>query len=491
MFHKENPDYNRRQVGFYALEELVPEDHFLRQVDTVIDFSFIYDLVEDTYCLDNGRPSLDPVLLVKIPLLQCFYGIHSMRQTIKDIQVNVAYRWFLGLSLDDRVPHFTTYGKNYTRRFKEKAVIEHIFSHVLNQAITAGLVDPSEIFVDGTHIKAAANNRKYQNQVVAHQAAFMSEQLAVEIEQDRKKHAKKSLKPAKESKPDPKKVSTTDPESGWFHKGDHKQVFAYATQVACDQHGWALAYTVEAGNSHDSQAFPALFAKIEPFNPQVIIADSGYKNPSIAKFLLDKAITPLFPYTRPRGKKGMLRPNAFVYDAYYDCYLCPENQVLPYRTTNREGYREYKSDPKHCQTCPLLSLCTQNKDYQKTVSRHIWKDYLEICEDIRHQSGMKELYQKRKETIERLFGTAKEYHNLRYTRERGKSKMEDKVGLTLACLNIKKLVKRLAGRPFYFAQNRAISQMFSIRAHVLFKTQEKTNLKMKFVFGLRGSYEPQ
>ena len=91
--------------------------------------------------------------------------------------------------------------------------------------------------------------------------------------------------------------------------------------------------------------------------------------------------------------------------------------------------------------------------------RHIWKDALDICEDIRHQSGMKERYQHRKETIERLFGTAKEYHNLRYTREKGKSKMEDKVGLTLAYLNIKKLVKMMVGKTCYFTQ---ISQYYWI-----------------------------
>jgi len=175
-----------------------------------------------------------------------------------------------------------------------------------------------------------------------------------------------------------------------------------------------------------------------------IIADSGYKTPSIAKFLLEKEITPVFPYTRPRGKRGFLRPRDFVYDEHFDCYLCPENHVLTYRTTTREGYREYKSNPKICKTCPLLAICTESRQHQKVVVRHIWKDALEVCEDIRHQSGMKERYQHRKETIERLFGTAKEYHNLRYTREKGKSKMEDKVGLTLACLNIKKLVKMLS-----------------------------------------------
>ena len=101
----------------------------------------------------------------------------------------------------------------------------------------------------------------------------------------------------------------------------------------------------------------------------------------------------------------------------------------------------------------MLAICTESRQHQKVVVRHIWKDALEICEDIRHQSGMKERYQHRKETIERLFGTAKEYHNLRYTREKGKSKMEDKVGLTLACLNIKKLVKWIANIPFYFVLN--------------------------------------
>ena len=85
-----------------------------------------------------------------------------MRQTIKDIEVNTAYRWFLGLSLDDKVPHFTTYGKNYSRRFENKEVLAHIFSHVLHHVLEAGLIDLSEIFIDGTHIKAAANNHKYK-----------------------------------------------------------------------------------------------------------------------------------------------------------------------------------------------------------------------------------------------------------------------------------------------------------------------------------------
>ena len=131
-------------------------------------------------------------MLVKIPLIQCFYGIRSMRQTIKDIEVNTAYRWFLGLSLNDKVPHFTTYGKNYNRRFQDKEVIEEIFHYVLSIVWGQGLIDPTEIFIDGIHIKAAANNHKYTHQVLDKQAKFMSEQLEVEIGLDRKKLLTKS-----------------------------------------------------------------------------------------------------------------------------------------------------------------------------------------------------------------------------------------------------------------------------------------------------------
>ena len=130
IFHKENLDYNRNQVGFYTLDKLVPQDHFLRQVEQVIDFSFIYNLVADIYSEDRGRPSLAPVMLVKIPLSQCFYDIRSMRQTIKDIESNTTYRWFMGLSLTDKVPHFTIYSKNYNRRFQDKAAIKEIFHYV-------------------------------------------------------------------------------------------------------------------------------------------------------------------------------------------------------------------------------------------------------------------------------------------------------------------------------------------------------------------------
>ena len=451
----QNADKKREQIQMFCMDDMVPGDHLLRIIDKAIDWNFIYDLVEDKYCSDNGRPSIDPVMLIKLVLIQYLYGIKSMRQTVKDIEVNVAYRWFLGLDMMDSVPHFSTFGKNYTRRFKDTDLFEQIFSHILEQCYKFKLVDPTEVFVDATHVKARANNKKMQKRIAHEEALFYEEMLKKEINEDRETHGKKPLKETKDKDSDDNtpscgtgggnekemKASTSDPESGWFHKGEHKSVFAYAVQTACDKYGWILGYTVHPGNLNDSRTFKSLYDKVKDIGIEKLIADAGYKTPAIAKLLIDDGIQPLFPYKRPATKQGFFKKYEYAYDEYYDCYICPNNQVLTYRTTNREGYREYKSCGEVCASCPYLSQCTESKDHVKLVTRHVWEPYMEMCEDIRQTIGMKDLYSQRKQTIERLFGTAKENHGFRYTQMFGKARMEMKAGLTFTCLNLKKLAK--------------------------------------------------
>ena len=433
----QNLDKNRDQIVMICMDELVPQDHLLRKIDRAIDWSFIYDLVEDKYSYDQGRPSLDPVLLLKIPFIQYLYGIRSMRQTIKEIEVNMAYRWFLGLDVRDSVPHFTTFGKNYTRRFKDTDLFEQIFQRILEECYKFKLVDPTEVFVDATHVKAHANGKKMQRRIAEQEARFYDDMLRKEIDEDREAHGKKPLK--RHDDDDSKgggagggvekeiKVSTTDPESGWFHKGEHKEVFAYAIETACDKHGWILGYTVNPGNLHDSKTFKGLFDKIENIGMEKLIADAGYKTPAIAKLLLDKGITPVFPYKCPQTKEGFFKKREYVYDEYFDCYLCPQNQILKYTTTNREGYREYKSDPRVCQNCPCRQFCTLSKNKTKVVVRHVWAKYLEEAEHLRHVPKVRDTYKKRKETIERVFAEAKERHCLRYTNYRGLAKVKGSV----------------------------------------------------------------
>ena len=171
-------------------------------------------------------------------------------------------------------------------------------------------------------------------------------------------------------------------------------------------------------------------------------------------------------------KDGFFRKYEYVYDEYYDCYICPNNQILTYRTTNRDGYREYRSCGDICCECPYLKQCTHSKDHVKTVTRHIWEPYMEKCEDIRHTLGMSELYKQRKETIERVFGSAKEKHSFRYTQMIGQARMEMKAALTFACMNLKKLAKTLQKRE----QKQSFFNVYFNRILFFHNMQRKTAL---------------
>ena len=169
------------------------------------------------------------------------------------------------------------------------------------------------------------------------------------------------------------------------------------------------------------------------------VLDAGYKIPAIARLLIEDNKTPIMPYKRPMTKKGFYKKYDYVYDEKNDCYLCPRDQILKYSTTNRNGYKEYKSNPRICENCLYSVKCTESKNSTKIVTRHVWEKYIEKVEDIRHTTGSKAIYNLRKETIERVFADAKENHRMRYTQLKGLAKIKIELTLIFACMNLKKL----------------------------------------------------
>ena len=432
---------SRAQVSLVSLEELVPKDHLVRKLERAIDFSFIYELVQDLYSEDNGRPSIDPVVLIKIVLIQCIFGIRSMRQTIREIETNMAYRWFIGYDFTQPIPHFSTFGKNYVRRFRDTNLFESIFTTILEQAVHKGFVQPDVLFIDATHVKANANKNKYVKTLVEEQSKKYQQLLDEEINADRAAHGKKPLEKKPNLSEKEVKTSTTDPEAGLFVKGEKERVFAYSFHTACDRNGFVLGVKVTPGNVHDSQVFDEVLNEVcSSFGkPKAVAADAGYKTPYIAKLLADKEIRPVLPYTRPRTKDGFFRKHDYVFDEHYDCYLCPNDQVLTYEITNKDGYRLYRSNPEVCKHCPFLRQCTESKDHVKRVSQHVWADYLEEADHLRHTEENKAIYAKRKETIERVFADMKEKHGMRWTTLRGLEKVSMQAKLVFAAMNLKKL----------------------------------------------------
>ena len=143
---------NRNQIEFVSLEQMVPVDHLLRQIDVAIDFDKIYEFVGDLYCKDNDCLSIDPVILFKIVLIQHIYGIRSLRRTLEELGINMAYRWFIGYPLNEPVPHLSIVSYNFKHRFNT-ASVEYVFRWVLKATADEGYLDTEAIFVDGTHIK--------------------------------------------------------------------------------------------------------------------------------------------------------------------------------------------------------------------------------------------------------------------------------------------------------------------------------------------------
>ena len=448
----------REGIIYASLEALVPETHFVRKLDRCIDWRFIYSRVAHLYS-PAGRPSIDPVILFKMLCINIVFGFNSMRRTCRECDMNVAYRWFLGIPFEEKIPDYSTWSQNYIRRYGDSDIFSQIFEYILCRIQEQGLLDLTTLFGDSTHQKASANKNKYEDVEVEVVRKIYEDELLEEINADREAHGKKPLKEARDTeyqfdeetgeeievRPTKHiKQSRTDPESGLFHKGEKERCFAYSHQTFCDRHGFVVRFKTVPGNVHDSVSFFDVYPVLsEKFKGKIqnLVLDAGYVTPAICRAVLQAGQKLYVPYKRPMTKKGFFRKYDYVYDEAYDCYICPQIKLLEYVTTNRNGYREYKSDPKDCESCPFLSRCTQSGNHQKTVTRHIWEAYKEEVNELRYTPEWKEIYPQRKETIERVFADSKEQHNLRYTRLRGLMKNEHQVSLIFAFHNLKRMAR--------------------------------------------------
>ena len=446
---------NRKDFGILlgTIDDYVPQDHPVRRMEETIDWGFLYPKVSPLYS-SKGRPSIDPVVLFKMIFINYTFGINSMRKTCEEIRVNLAYRWFLGISLDDPVPNYSTWSQNYIRRYGDSEVFDEIFSHILFQALERGYIDPGCVFADSTHQKASANKRKYTDREAELLSRAYEEDLLKEINEERRSHGKKPLKHIRRNeiiyggkgeevcisgKKKHIKESLTDPESGLYHKGEKEKCFAYSLQTFCDRKGYVLLSKASAGNVHDSSSFFEAYEDLcSVFGEKIsyVCLDAGYNTSAVCRDIYRKGHIPVLPYSRPKGdrKEGM-RKKDFLYDEETDSYICPQGCLLEYSSVNREGYRQYRC--RSCRGCPLKKECTASSS--KVLSVHIWEHYRRDADSFRRSSEWASIYPLRKQTIERVFADGKENHCLRYTRLRGLKKNRHQALVIFACHNLKKM----------------------------------------------------
>jgi Transposase and inactivated derivatives len=460
---KEN---NSAQQGLEVvyIENLVPQEHILRKINKYIDFSFIRELTKDLYCADNGRPAINPVVLFKMIFIGYLFGIRSERQLVKEIEVNIAYRWFLGFSLTDKIPSHSTISQNRISRFKDTNIYQEIFDNIVFQAINKKLVDGKILYTDSTHLKANANKNKFTKEQVKQSTKNYLKDLEKAVNEDRIAHGKKPLK-EKEQVEEFKdiKVSTTDPESGYMNRDGKPKGFFYLDHRTVDsKHNIITDVYVTPGNINDVDPYvERLDIQIKKFNfkTKYVGADAGYLTNNICKEICERELKAVMGYRRSPHVRGKYTKFKFEYVKEQDVYYCPDLRALEYKTTNRQGYKEYTCKVEYCSKCDKKDKCLSDKSKQKTVYRHVWEDFKDKVTKFTRTDKGKRLYKRRKETIERSFADSKNLHGLRYARFRGINKVSEQCLLTATIQNMKKIAMVLSHN--FFAHLEHLTSCYS------------------------------
>ena len=446
------------QTEFVNLEEMVPQDHFLRVIEKYFDWNFIYEEVEKQYSI-FGRPSIDPVVLFKIHILKFLFHEDSLRRTYENLKYNNLYKWFIGYHLNEEVPNHSTYSQNYKRKFckLEKDILQTVFDNVIELLIEQNCLDMTDVYIDSTNTKAYANKKKNHKEVVKIEAKKYQKELELEMalvklhdedltEEEYLEEIQRIVKCNEEVETNEvigeKEVivSDTDKDAGMLYKNEKEKMFGYNSTVICDNNNYALTVDVNPSNMHDSIAFYSAFDKfINKFgtdNTINFLGDAAYKTPHICKMLIDLGLTPLFPYTRLGYRKGYFKKYEFVYDELNDIYICPNDKDLIPTNLNKDGYKVYKADVNDCKICPFKDKCTKMKS--KQILRHVWEEYKEMVEDLRHKVENREKYKERSSHIERLYADGKMKFGLGKTYFRSKERVSRELTLLYACMNLKK-----------------------------------------------------
>lgn len=440
----------QQQMDLVILEQMIPEDHMLRRIDAAVDFSFIHDLCAPLYCENNGRPAIEPEILFRMLIVGYLYGIKSEARLEEEINYNFAYKWFCGLGLTEKAPDASTISQNRIRRFRDNKIAEQIFNEILRQCVEKGLVGGAIQYTDSTHIKAKANKHKKRLITVEETPKAYLEELNEQIDKDRKTLKKKPF----DRDDDPpggcgtttRMQSTSDPDSGQQSRDGKPDGFHYSEHRTVDSKNNVIVNVhVEPANVNDITPMPEILKEIKErlgYLPKYMGLDAGYHSAWIAHLLTENGIQGVIGYRRHTHKTETYGKYRFKYNEEYDAYICPENHHLYWKTTTREGYRQYFCESKICRSCPKRKECFGESTTRRMVTRHVWQDDLDAITYFTRKTAIgRRIYEWRKETIERSFAEAKVNHGLRFARMCGIQNMREQSFLTAAVQNMKRLAK--------------------------------------------------
>lgn len=434
---------------FYAfdLEERVPNDHLLRRLDAVLDLTWLRAELAPFYS-HTGRPSVDPELMIRMLLVGYCYSIRSERRLCQEVELNLAYRWFCRLGLEDAVPDHSTFSVNRHGRFRDSDILRSVFENVVRRCVEAGLVGGEGFAVDASVIEADASRFV---RVEGSEIDWTDEQQARRPIREYLEALDGEPSPIN-PRQKPKALSPTDPSAAWTTRGRNKVMFGYSLNYLIDMEN-AVIVDVEATPTRISREVEATETMIErtsrtfDLKPGRIAGDVAYGTGKMLGWLREHRIEPHIPvWDKGRRDDGTLSRGDFAFDKDRDVYVCPEGKTLRTTGTVHDGKTLlYRSSKRDCDPCPLKPRCCP-----RAPSRKIPRDINEAARDHARSLNGSEAYNQSardRKKIERLFGEAKRNLAMTRLRLRGPNGARDEFLLTATVQNLRRLIKHTSRSP--------------------------------------------
>jgi transposase len=443
-------NHDQRQLFYsFNLEEVVPDDHLVRQIAAVLDLSWVYSELAPFYP-KIGRPSIDPVLMIRMLVIGYVFAIRSERALCRDVQVNLAYRWFCGLSIEDKIPDHSVFSRARHDRLHGSDIFRRVFERVVEACITAGLVGGEGFAVDASLIAADANKQrsvpgKDWDKTRAPEKASRAVKDYMATLDDAAFGAASDVTP--------KFVSPADPAAQWTGAMRGPAFFAYADNYLIDVK-FGIIMDVEATRAIRQAEVGAAKTMIERteerfgLKPERLAADTAYgSGPTLDWLVNDKTIAPHIPVIdMEKRKDGIFSREDFTYDKARDVYICPAGKLLT--TTGRirdDDMRPYSASKRDCDVCPLKMQCCP-RDLSRKLLRNIYEESRDVARAIARTEAFEQSCRERKR-IEMLFAHLKRILRLARLRLRGPSGARFEFILAAVAQNLRRLAKLIARPP--------------------------------------------
>lgn len=441
---------------FYSfnLDDHVPQNHLLRGIDQCLDLSDLRSHLAEHYS-HTGRPSIDPELMIRMLIVGYAYGIRSERRLCEEVHLNLAYRWFCRLGLEEAVPDHSTFSKNRHGRFRASGTFRWLFEEVVRRCMAAGLVKGEGFAVDASLIEA---NASHQHSV---QPGEHCDWTNPEISTRAMREYLAGLDDEALAAVVPRKVSLSDPDSRWTAAKGGIAYFAYSTNYLIDTaHGVIL--DVEATPAHrvaEVESTKTMVERVEErfeLRPERLIADTAYGTaPMLGWMIEEKGIAPHIPvFDKTERKDGTFQRDAFQWYEVADVYHCPGGKVLrrnwrPFTTPRAHITKAetiiYRASQRDCAACPMKAQCCPNM-----TSRKIVRSVHEAARDIARGIATTPEYERsrhERKKVEMLFAHLKSILKLDRLRLRGLSGASDEFTLAASVQNLRRMAKLIAQGP--------------------------------------------